>query len=190
MMSKLQKDYKLYKKHHRQIKTRNRPNQTNIQSLIQIQLCEAKKHSSIYNVVLTLTKCFKQCTMFRIHIRVHTDMFEILHPPSHRTLLFLTTHPICSIYCATLAAAEIYEVIDVYSVTALTEAKDICRFLKPLIKHFTLLEETDFADVGPYLKPLMHVVCLVWANSRYYCNSGKIIILLKQICNLIIQQVC
>ncbi|KAG8321110.1 hypothetical protein J6590_052486 [Homalodisca vitripennis] len=71
---------------------------------------------------------------------------------------------------------------------ALTEAKDICKFLKPLSKHFTTLEETDFADVSPCLKPLMHVVCLVWANSRYYCNSGKIIILLKQICNLIIQQ--
>lgn len=73
--------------------------------------------------------------------------------------------------------------------TALTEAKDICKFLKPLAKHFTTLEETDFSDVAPCLKPLMHVVCLVWANSRYYCNSGKIIILLKEICNLIIHQV-
>ncbi|XP_054276549.1 dynein beta chain, ciliary [Macrosteles quadrilineatus] len=73
-------------------------------------------------------------------------------------------------------------------VAALTEAKDICKFLKPLAKHFTTLEETDFSDVAPCLKPLMHVVCLVWANSRYYCNSGKIIILLKEICNLIIHQ--
>ncbi|XP_049809049.1 dynein beta chain, ciliary [Schistocerca nitens] len=73
-------------------------------------------------------------------------------------------------------------------VAALAEAKDIVLYLKPLQKHFTALEETDFSEVQPLLKPLMHVVCLVWANSRYYCNSAKIIVLLKQICNLLIQQ--
>ncbi|XP_075210990.1 dynein heavy chain at 93AB [Lycorma delicatula] len=73
-------------------------------------------------------------------------------------------------------------------VAALAEAKDIAKYLKPLLKHFALLEETDFADVAIYLKPLMHTVCLVWSHSRYYCNSGKIIVLLKEICNLVIQQ--
>ncbi|XP_068084396.1 dynein beta chain, ciliary [Anabrus simplex] len=73
-------------------------------------------------------------------------------------------------------------------VAALAEAKDIVLYLKPLLRHFALLEETDFAEVGVHLSPLMHVVCLVWANSRYYCNSAKIIVLLRQICNLIIYQ--
>ncbi|XP_072155544.1 dynein beta chain, ciliary isoform X1 [Bemisia tabaci] len=73
-------------------------------------------------------------------------------------------------------------------VAALTEAKDIVLYFKPLHRHFAALEETDFSDVIPCLKPLMHIVCLVWANSHYYCNSGKIIVLLKQICNLIIHQ--
>lgn len=36
--------------------------------------------------------------------------------------------------------------------------------------------------------PLMHVVCMVWANSLYYCSSAKLIVLLRQICNLLIQQ--
>lgn len=72
----------------------------------------------------------------------------------------------------------------------MAEAKDIAKYLKTLVKHFAVLEETpDFADVAIYLKPLMHTVCLVWGHSRYYCNSGKIIVLLKEICNLIIQQV-
>ncbi|XP_071447818.1 dynein beta chain, ciliary [Hetaerina americana] len=73
-------------------------------------------------------------------------------------------------------------------VGALTEAKDIVIYLKPLTRHFSVLEETDFADVEPYLHPLMHVVCLIWANSCYYCNSSRIIVLLREICNLIIEQ--
>ncbi|XP_037924668.1 dynein beta chain, ciliary isoform X3 [Hermetia illucens] len=36
--------------------------------------------------------------------------------------------------------------------------------------------------------PMMHVVCMLWANSRYYCHSSKITVLFKQICNLVIQQ--
>lgn len=47
----------------------------------------------------------------------------------------------------------------------------------------------DFAESKILLKPLMHVVCMVWANSRYYCQSSKLIVLLRQICNLLIQQV-
>lgn len=72
---------------------------------------------------------------------------------------------------------------------ALAESKDITIYLNPLQKHFTQLEETDFAEAKPLLHPLIHVVCLVWANSRYYCHSSKLIILLRQICNLFIHQV-
>lgn len=72
---------------------------------------------------------------------------------------------------------------------ALAESKDITIYLNPLQKHFTQLEETDFAEAKPLLHPLIHVVCLVWANSRYYCHSSKLIILLRQICNLLIHQV-
>lgn len=75
------------------------------------------------------------------------------------------------------------------NIAALEEAKDIVRYLKPLQKHFKLLEETDFGDIAVCLSPLMHVVCLVWSNSRFYRSSGKIIVLLKEICNLLIAQV-
>lgn len=73
-------------------------------------------------------------------------------------------------------------------VVALAEAKDICLYLKPLQKHISLLEETDFSESMPLLAPLMHVVCLVWANSKYY-DQVKLIVLLKQICNLLIHEV-
>ncbi|EFA11309.2 dynein beta chain, ciliary [Tribolium castaneum] len=72
-------------------------------------------------------------------------------------------------------------------VISLAEAKDICLYLKPLKKHIALVEETDFSECIPVLAPLMHVVCLIWSNSKYY-DQVKIIVLLKQICNLLIQE--
>lgn len=74
-------------------------------------------------------------------------------------------------------------------VPALAEARDISVYLNPLQKHFTQMEETDFAEAKPLLEPLMHVICLVWSRSRYYCQSSKITVLLRQICNLLIHQV-
>ncbi|XP_061390860.1 dynein beta chain, ciliary isoform X1 [Musca vetustissima] len=73
-------------------------------------------------------------------------------------------------------------------VTALAEAKDITMYLNPLKKCVQQLEEMDFAECKPNLIPLMHVVCTIWGNSRYYNHSSKITILLRQICNLIIHQ--
>ncbi|XP_052121253.1 dynein beta chain, ciliary-like isoform X2 [Frankliniella occidentalis] len=73
-------------------------------------------------------------------------------------------------------------------VAALAEARDMALYLKPLMKHCQLLEDTDFADATPLLRPLLHTVCLVWAHSRYYCNSNRLVVLLRQICNLLIQQ--
>lgn len=72
---------------------------------------------------------------------------------------------------------------------ALAEARDIVLFINPLQRHFALLEEIDFAECKPLMIPMMHVVCMLWANSRYYCHSSKITVLFKQICNLVIQQV-
>jgi len=70
--------------------------------------------------------------------------------------------------------------------TALAEAQDINLFLKPLRSHFEDIEQVDFEDMRKHLEPMMHVVCLVWANSKYYNTPARIIILLQEICNLII----
>lgn len=74
------------------------------------------------------------------------------------------------------------------SITALAESKDITCYLNPLQRHFTQLDDTDFAESRPLLKPLLHVVCLVWSMSRNYCQSSKITVLLRQICNMLIHQ--
>lgn len=76
-----------------------------------------------------------------------------------------------------------------YFIIALAEAKDITLYLNPLKRPIQQLEEIDFAECKPLLIPLMYVICTMWGNSRYYSNSSKITVLLKQLCNLIIQQV-
>ena len=69
--------------------------------------------------------------------------------------------------------------------TALNEAMDITAHLKPLVFHFTSLETTEFAELTDLFQPLMHTVCLVYANSDHYNTPAKIITLMKEICNLL-----
>lgn len=74
-------------------------------------------------------------------------------------------------------------------IPALEEAKDICTYLGPLQRLFEDMENVEFPDVKVQIGPLMHTVCLVWANSRYYNNPARLIVLLQETCNLLIQQV-
>uniref|UniRef100_A0A8C4GZ62 Dynein heavy chain 9, axonemal n=1 Tax=Dicentrarchus labrax TaxID=13489 RepID=A0A8C4GZ62_DICLA len=71
---------------------------------------------------------------------------------------------------------------------ALEEAKDICTYLRPLQRLFEDMENAEFPDVRGQIGPLMHTVCLVWANSRYYNTPARLIVLLQETCNLLIQQ--
>ncbi|KAM4623876.1 dynein axonemal heavy chain 9 isoform 1-T1 [Polymixia lowei] len=71
---------------------------------------------------------------------------------------------------------------------ALEEAKDICTHLRPLQRLFEDMENAEFPDVRGQIGPLMHTVCLVWANSRYYNTPARLIVLLQETCNLLIQQ--
>ncbi|XP_022909837.1 dynein beta chain, ciliary-like [Onthophagus taurus] len=73
-------------------------------------------------------------------------------------------------------------------VAAILEARDICLYLKPMIKHFLSMEE-DFLENDKYIKPLCHVLGMLWAHSRYYCTSSKMVTLLQEIGNLFIEAV-
>jgi dynein heavy chain len=75
------------------------------------------------------------------------------------------------------------------NVLALAEADDITLHLKPLRRQLESLEEGDYTDVSQQLAPMMNTICLVWANSKYYCQPPRIIVLLQEIGNLIIELV-
>lgn len=73
--------------------------------------------------------------------------------------------------------------------SALEEARDICTYLTPLRCFYEDVESAEFPDVRSQIGPLMHTVCLVWANSQYYSTPARLIVLLQETCNLLIQQV-
>ncbi|XP_008853923.1 dynein heavy chain 9, axonemal [Nannospalax galili] len=73
-------------------------------------------------------------------------------------------------------------------VAALTEAQDIHVHLLPLHQHLDALESLEFPEVKARLLPLLHVVCLIWANCKCYRSPGRLTVLLQEICNLLIQQ--
>lgn len=73
-------------------------------------------------------------------------------------------------------------------VSSLTEAKEISLYLTPLSKCFKAVEEIDFSDAKPLMATIIHSVGLAWANSKYYQTSSKVIVILRQISNLLIQE--
>ncbi|KAK2575931.1 hypothetical protein KPH14_007294 [Odynerus spinipes] len=73
-------------------------------------------------------------------------------------------------------------------VASLEEAKEISLYLTPLGKCFKAVEETDFSETKSLMAVLIHTLGLAWAKSKYYQSSSKVIIMLKQMCNLLIQE--
>ena len=73
--------------------------------------------------------------------------------------------------------------------SALEESRDVYTYLKPLQKHFEDMEETDFPELFDKLPPMFHCVCLVWANSKHYQQPARIVVLLQEVSNLMIELV-
>ncbi|XP_014742318.1 PREDICTED: dynein heavy chain 9, axonemal [Sturnus vulgaris] len=71
---------------------------------------------------------------------------------------------------------------------ALSEAQDIDLHLTPLQQPLEDIEAVEFSKVKPLLVPLLHVVCWIWVTSKHYSVPVRIVVLLQEICNLLIQQ--
>ncbi|KAK2511162.1 hypothetical protein Q9233_010531 [Columba guinea] len=71
---------------------------------------------------------------------------------------------------------------------ALTEAQDVRLHLMPLKCRLEDIERVEFSEVKPFLLPLLHVVCLIWVTSKHYNMPVRIVVLLQEICNLLIEQ--
>ncbi|CAF0714705.1 unnamed protein product [Brachionus calyciflorus] len=74
------------------------------------------------------------------------------------------------------------------TLTALEESQDIDAHLKPLAGHFESLDTTEFDESVPLFEPMFHTICLLWANSKYYCRPARIIVLLQELNNVVIKR--
>lgn len=72
---------------------------------------------------------------------------------------------------------------------ALDEAIDVYIYLKPMRRHFEELEESDFPDVTERLPPMFHCLCLVWSHCKSYQQPSRIVVLLQEITNLMLELV-
>lgn len=75
-------------------------------------------------------------------------------------------------------------------ISAIEEAADINMFLSPLRPHFEELEECEYTELDKRLPAIYHVICLVWANSKHYQQPARLVVLLQEFANLMIDIVC
>ncbi|KAM4874879.1 dynein axonemal heavy chain 11 [Thomomys bottae] len=71
---------------------------------------------------------------------------------------------------------------------ALLEAQDVELHLQPLRRHIQDLQEKEFPQTRILITPLFHTICLIWSHSKFYNTPARIIVLLKEFCNLFIDQ--
>ncbi|XP_066917361.1 dynein beta chain, ciliary-like [Clytia hemisphaerica] len=73
------------------------------------------------------------------------------------------------------------------AIHALDEARDINVYLKPIRRHIDEIEQADVPELNGLLAPLMHAIGLLWGNSKHYCKPARIIVLLQEMGNLLIE---
>ncbi|RXM27080.1 Dynein heavy chain 11, axonemal [Acipenser ruthenus] len=71
---------------------------------------------------------------------------------------------------------------------AVSEAQDIELHLRPLKRHIAYFEECTFTGIEVLIAPLFHTLCLIWSHSKYCCVPSRIVVLLQEFCNLLIER--
>jgi len=112
-------------------------------------------------------------------------IWEQLQGPRVRRVLHLLDQA-QSTYCGSFSVLckEVF--------VARTKASDTSKYLRTLRVWFTKLVETDvseFHTLTGLFQPILHIVLLIWKNSRYYNELPRLVTLLRQVCNAVIQQV-
>ena len=69
----------------------------------------------------------------------------------------------------------------------LEEARDISMHLKPIRNLLDDIEQTDMGEIEPKLNALYHLVALIWASSEYYRSPARVVVLLQEVGNFIIE---
>ncbi|KAF4030914.1 Dynein heavy chain C-terminal domain [Phytophthora infestans] len=88
-----------------------------------------------------------------------------------------------STYCATFArlCKEVF--------TARIEANDNMKYLRTLEEWFIRLNnDEDFPALTELFKPMLHIILLIWKNSKHYNTPARLVVLMREICNSLINQ--
>lgn len=70
------------------------------------------------------------------------------------------------------------------------EANDNYKYLKTLEDLFVVLtsDSTGLAEAEEQFVPIMHTILLIWNHSQYYNTPARLVVLIREICNAIINQ--
>jgi dynein heavy chain len=69
------------------------------------------------------------------------------------------------------------------------EANDNTKYLRTLDEWFARLNsEDDFPKTVELFKPMLHIILLIWKNSKNYNVTNRLVVLMKEICNSLIKQ--
>uniref|UniRef100_A0A8C5LC16 Dynein axonemal heavy chain 17 n=1 Tax=Jaculus jaculus TaxID=51337 RepID=A0A8C5LC16_JACJA len=69
----------------------------------------------------------------------------------------------------------------------LKEANDIVLYLKPLRILLEEMEQADFTLLPTYIAKAMNTICFIWATSEHYNTPSRVIVILQEFCNQIIE---
>nr|XP_019948992.1 PREDICTED: dynein heavy chain 11, axonemal [Paralichthys olivaceus] len=70
---------------------------------------------------------------------------------------------------------------------ALREAQDINLYIQPLHAHLSQLEKEGFPHLKKSIPALFHTLFLIWTNCQSYQRPKRIVVLLQELCNLLIE---
>jgi dynein heavy chain len=110
------------------------------------------------------------------------SIFEQLQGPRIRRVLRALDQS-KSTYCTTFArlCKEVF--------TARMEANDNTKYLRTLEVWFQNLNgEDDFPKTMELFKPMLHIILLIWKNSKHYNTPARLVVLMREICNSLIAQ--
>lgn len=74
-----------------------------------------------------------------------------------------------------------------HTITALVQARDVCIHLNGIAAPLHAFQSTHFHECGPLVRPMLHVLCLMWRDSKHY-PSANWPLLFKMIANMLIEE--
>eukprot|EP00903_Cladosiphon_okamuranus_P006208 g6103.t2 len=88
-----------------------------------------------------------------------------------------------SLRCETVMPKKVF--------TARLEANDNMKYLRTLEDWFDKLnDDSDFPKLLELFKPMLHIILLIWKNSKHYNTPARLVVLMREICNSLIIQAC